>query len=61
VSQGRTIIIDTSDRCTLIDRIDSARRELAEHVKGFLTASDTGREDNPISIYLPELKVTLPK
>jgi hypothetical protein len=61
VSQGRTIIIDTSDRYTLIDRIDSARRELAEHVKGFLTAADSGREDNPISIYLPELKVTLPK
>lgn len=60
VSQGRTIIVDTSDRYTLIDRIESAKRELSEHVKNALSSTDAGNEDNPVSVYLPELKVKLP-
>jgi hypothetical protein len=62
VSQGRTIVIDTSDIYTIMDRFESARRELTEHVKHFQSSSDSdGREDNPINIYLPGLKVILPK
>lgn len=60
VSQGRTIIVDTADRYTLIDRIESAKRELSEHVKNALSSKDAGNEDNPVSVYLPELKVKLP-
>lgn len=62
VSQGRTIVIDTSDIYTIMDRFESARRELAEHVKHFQSSSNSdAREDNPINIYLPGLKVILPK
>jgi hypothetical protein len=62
VSQGRTITIDTSDIYTVMDRFESARRELAEHVKHIQSASgpDAG-EGNPINIYLPGVKVILPK
>jgi antitoxin component of MazEF toxin-antitoxin module len=60
VSQGRTIIIDTTDRYTLIDRIESAKRELTEHAKNALSSGDSGNEDNPVSVYLPGLKVKLP-
>ena len=62
VSQGRTITVDTSDRYTVADRLESARRELTEHVKSLLaTKQDAKAEDNPIAVYLPELKVTLPR
>ncbi len=62
VSQGRTITIDTSDIYTVMDRFESARRELAEHVKHIQSAGSSGIvEDNPINIYLPGLKVILPK
>ncbi len=62
VSQGRTITVDLSDRYTVIDRIESAKRELAEHVKNALGGKDDAHDSgNPVAIYLPELKVTLPK
>jgi hypothetical protein len=62
VSQGRTITVDLSDRYTLIDRIESAKRELAEHVKNALSGKEDSQESgNPVAIYLPDLKVTLPK
>ena len=62
VAQGRTITVDLSDRYTLIDRIESAKRELAGHVKNALAGKEDGQESgNPVAIYLPELKVTLPR
>ncbi|KFF68462.1 hypothetical protein IV99_04090 [Pectobacterium brasiliense] len=62
VAQGRTIVIDVSDIYTLIDRMESARNELVEHINNYLAPSDNNRgEDNPISIYLPGLQVKLPK
>ena len=62
VSQGRTITVDLSDRYTVIDRIESAKRELAEHLKNVLAGKDDAQESgNPVAIYLPELKVSLPK
>ena len=62
VAQGRTIVIDVSDIYTLMDRMESAKNELVEHIKNYLSPSDNNRsEDNPISIYLPGLQVKLPK
>lgn len=60
VSQSRTIIIDTSDIYTIIDRFASARRELSEHIKHILSnkESKTG-DDNPVNVYLPMLKIEL--
>ena len=62
VAQGRTITIDTSDVYTIMDRFESARRELREHIK-HLMAADPGKpsDDNPVEVYLPGLKVTVPK
>jgi len=61
VAQGRTIIVDTSDVYTVMDRLDSARRELGEHVRHVVTSSTADpADDNPIASYLPGLKVTIP-
>lgn len=62
VSHGRTIIIDTSDVYTLIDRLESAKKELAEYIR-VLTSNITTEisEDNPIRIYLPGIKVSIPR
>jgi hypothetical protein len=60
VSQGRTIIVDVSDIFTLMDKIDSAKKELIEHIKGILDPKATSQsDDNPVSIYLPNLTVKL--
>jgi hypothetical protein len=56
VQQGRTIIIDTSDPYTIMDRIGSAKAELTEHVKAILAGTNT-QEDSPIRMYLPKLNV----
>lgn len=62
VSQGRTIVIDTSDVYTVMDKIESAKKELAEHVKHSMQSKpDSPSEDNPVFTYLPGLKVTIPK
>ena len=62
VAQGRTIMIDTSDRYTVMDRIESAKRELNDYVKSALEAKrDAPSDDNPVAVYLPGLKVTLPQ
>ncbi len=62
VSQGRTIIVDTSDVYTVMDRFESVRRELTEHVKHIsLATNEEPSDDNPVNAYLPALKVTLPK
>ena len=58
VSQGRTITIDTSDVYTLIDRIESAKRELHEYIEEILNNPSEYKESNPISVYLPNLKIT---
>lgn len=60
VSQGRTIIIDTSDPYTIMDRFDSGRRELKEHISACVSGKEKP-EDNPINLFLPGLKVVIPK
>lgn len=58
IQQGRTIIIDTSDPYTIMDRVVSAKAELAEHVKAIL--EEKGKhEDSPIAMYLPHLVVKI--
>jgi len=62
VSQGRTITVDMSDIYTIMDRIESARKELVEHIKNYLDQSDKSKsDDNPVSVYLPGLQVRLPR
>jgi len=62
VSQGRTIVIDTSDIYTVIDRVESAKRELAEHVRHFQSSNyQDSPKDNPVHVFLPDLRVILPK
>lgn len=58
IQQGRTIIIDTSDPYTIMDRIASAKAELAEHVKALLSSS-AKQEESPITMYLPKLSVKI--
>ena len=58
VSQGRTIIIDTSDPYTIMDRVEAARKELREHVTA-ITAGTEKQEDNPMNLFLPGLKVSI--
>ena len=62
VSQGRTITVDLSDIYTIMDRIESARKELIEHIRNYLDPSEkTRNDDNPVSVYLPGLQVRIPK
>lgn len=62
VSQGRTITVDMSDIYTIMDRMESARKELVEHIKNYLDSTEKSRsDDNPVSVYLPNLLVRLPK
>jgi len=43
------------------DLLESARRELVEHLTYALTGKvDGASEDNPINVYLPGIKVTIP-
>lgn len=60
VSQGRTIQIDTSDVYTVMDKIESAQRELVQYIQNVMDAgTERPGEDNPIQAYLPKLKVEL--
>ena len=60
VSQGRTITVDTSDIYTVMDKFESARKELAEHVKNALGEKrDDTPDDNPVGIYLPGTKTEI--
>ena len=62
VAQGRTIMIDTSDVYTVMDKFASARKELAEHVKHCLNQkAECVSDGNPVATYLPEMKMDLPK
>jgi hypothetical protein len=56
IQQGRTIVIDTSDAYTIMDRIASAKAELSEHVKSLLEGGGS-QEESPITMYLPKLSV----
>ena len=58
VQQGRTIIIDTSDPYTIMDRMESAKAELGEHVKALLSGAKN-QEESPITMYLPKLAVKM--
>lgn len=58
VQQARTIIIDTSDPYTIMDRVASARAELAEHIKSLL-GGNAKSEESPITMYLPRLTIKL--
>lgn len=61
VAQGRTIVVDTSDIYTIMDRVESARRELAEHVRHIVSGDTAAIEGNPVEVYLPALRVTIPR
>lgn len=60
VSQGRTIKIDMSDVYSVIDSVESAKRELKQHLRQALSDDYKG-EDNPVNTYLPGVEVKLPK
>lgn len=61
VSQGRTIIVDTADVYTIMDRFESAKRELTEHIRNALSGdANQAAEGNPIAVYLPDLSIKLP-
>jgi hypothetical protein len=57
VNQMRTIQIDTTDIYSLVPRIDSYRAEVANQVRRALEGDHV--VDTPISIYFPNLSVTL--
>jgi hypothetical protein len=62
VSQGRTIVVDMADIYSIMDRIESAKKELIEHIKNYLDPADKARpDDNPVSIYLPGLQIRIPR
>lgn len=60
VSQGRTIKIDMTDVYAVVESIESAKRELRQHLKHILSGEYKG-DDNPVNVYLPTLAVQLPK
>ena len=60
VSQGRTIKIDMTDVYSVMESVESAKRELRQHLKAALAPEYKG-EDNPINTYLPGVTVTLPR
>jgi hypothetical protein len=61
VSQGRTITVDTSDVYTVMDKFESARKELGEHLKASLQGNrEASSGDNPVLTYLPGIKISLP-
>ena len=61
VSQGRTITVDTSDVYTVMDKFESAGKELVEHLRVSLqSAKEASSVDNPVLTYLPGIKISLP-
>lgn len=60
VSQGRTIKVDMTDVYSVIDSIESAKRELRQHLKHALSGDYKG-EDNPVNTYLPGVQVAIPQ
>ncbi len=60
VSQGRTIKIDMSDVYSVMDSVESAKKELRQHLRHSLSGEYKG-DDNPINTYLPGIEVKIPK
>ena len=60
VSQGRTIKVDMTDVYSVMESVESAKRELRQHMKAALAPEYRG-EDNPINTYLPGLQVQMPR
>jgi hypothetical protein len=60
VAQGRTIKIDMSDVYSVIESIESAKKELRQYLKHALSGDYKG-EDNPVNTYLPGVQITLPR
>jgi hypothetical protein len=60
VSQGRTIKLDMSDVYSVMDSVESAKKELKQHLKQALS-SDYKGDDNPVNIYLPGVEVRIPR
>ena len=60
VSQGRTIKIDMTDVYSVIESVESAKKELRQHLKHALS-NDYKGEDNPVNTYLPGVDVKVPK
>jgi hypothetical protein len=60
VSQGRTIKIDMSDVYSVMDSVESAKKELKQHLRQALSSEYKG-EDNPVNTYLPGVEVKVPK
>lgn len=52
VAQGRTIKIDMTDVYSVMDSVESAKRELKQHIKSAMSPEYKG-EDNPVMTYLP--------
>jgi hypothetical protein len=60
VAQGRTIKIDMTDVYSIMESVESAKRELRQHLKAALAPEYKG-EDNPINTYLPGVTLSLPR
>ena len=60
VSQGRTIKIDMTDVYSVMDSVESAKKELKQHLRHTLS-NDYKGEDNPVNVYLPGVEIKLPK
>jgi hypothetical protein len=57
VNQVRTVVVDTSDIYTLVPKLETYRSEIATHVRAALADGTTG---NPITVFLPGVKVIVP-
>jgi len=58
VSPVRTIVIDNTDIYSLIPQLESYKSEISNQIR---KALESGAEaDNPISVFFPGLKVTIP-
>jgi hypothetical protein len=57
VNQVRTAMIDTSDIYTLVPKLETYRSEIATQVRAALADGTTG---NPITVFFPGFKVTIP-
>lgn len=60
VSQGRTIKIDMTDVYSVLESVESAKKELKQHLKHALSAEYKG-EDNPVNTYLPGVEIKFPR
>jgi hypothetical protein len=60
VSQGRTIKIDMTDVYTVMESVESAKRELRQHLRTALAPEYKG-EDNPVNTDLRGVVVTIPR